>query len=143
MRKILLLISTIALTSQFVNGQSSQKSGNGRVELSGSIGPTFGGDKGTYFYGNAELNFFMSGNMALTAGYEYLTDKHSLILGNRIYVVPEFHFSMKGVLVNQTDFALGGGYTHGLNDGMNLQVNGDYYFSRRMFTLSFGVGFRL
>ena len=136
------LLGFALLLTIFINESSAQNSKQGNIELSGSIGPAFGNGK-THFYGNAELNFFMSSNMSLTAGYELLQDRHSLIVGNRIYFVPDFHFSMKGVLVSQTDFALGGGYSRGIADNVSLQVNGDWYFARRMFALSFGFGFRI
>ncbi|NME71783.1 hypothetical protein [Flammeovirga aprica] len=136
-----LLVFALLLTL-FLNESSAQSSNQGNIELSGSLGPAFGGGK-TSFYGNAELNYFMSSNMSLTAGYEYLQDRHSFILGNRIYFVPDFHFSMKGVLVSQTDFALGGGYSRGIADNVALQINGDWYFARKMFALSFGLAFRI
>ncbi|MBD0401215.1 hypothetical protein [Flammeovirga sp. EKP202] len=136
-----LLVLALLLTF-FLNESSAQNSNQGNIELSGSIGPAFSNGK-TTFYGNAEMNYFMSSNMSLTAGYEFLNERHSLILGNRIYFVPDFHFSMKGVLVSQTDFALGGGYSRGIADNIALQINGDWYFARRMFALSFGLAFRI
>lgn len=138
--KFLLTISFLILAiSQPLFAQNSN---NGNIEISGSIGPAFRSGN-TTFYGNAELNYFMSSVMSLTAGYEYLNDRHSLVLGNRIYIVPELHFSMKGVLISQTDFALGGGYSRGIGNNLSAQLNGDWYFAREMFVLSFGLGIRI
>ncbi|ANQ48097.1 hypothetical protein KMW28_12465 [Flammeovirga yaeyamensis] len=141
MKQILILTAFIVSIFSFTNEVKAQDNG-GNIELSGSIGPAFGADK-VKFYGNFELNYFMASNMTLMGGYEYLNNGGNMILGSRVYVVPNLHFSMKGVLINTTDFALGGGYSRYIDNNLSLQINGDYYFARNLFALSFGLGIRI
>ncbi|OHX65166.1 hypothetical protein [Flammeovirga pacifica] len=139
--KNLLICAVSSLIVLFSSNILYAQDKGGNIEFSGSIGPAFGSDK-TKFYGNVEMNYFMASNMTLMGGYEYI-NQGNLILGSRVYIVPEFHFSMKGVLVNTTDFALGGGYSRYIDQNLSLQINGDYYFGRNIFALSFGLGIRL
>lgn len=93
-----------------------------------------------------EAAYFITGSVAMTGGIE-IWDKPANQLGGslgvRYYPVNPVFLRMRGILAQDSDFAIGLGYAIPISDKWRFETMADYYAVNSDFALRLGVGVRL
>lgn len=92
-----------------------------------------------------EAQYFLVSSFAITGGLESWTDGPNVLgtVGGRFYPINPVFIRVRGVLANNADFALGGGYAIRLSKNWRLEFMGDYYAVSRGLGVRIGTAVKL
>ncbi|MCC5919820.1 MAG: hypothetical protein LAT68_00995 [Cyclobacteriaceae bacterium] len=75
-----------------------------------------------------EANYFVVSQLSLTGGLEVWSETGPQIaIGFRYYPISNVFIRFRGLVLQDTDVAVGMGYSKGLTRHLRLEVMGDYY----------------
>ena len=90
----------------------------------------------------AELNYFHLHSLSFSGGYEFNYNRaNHVTLGARFYPIEPVFIRARGLLGENSDFALGAGYSHNLSYRFRLEGMLDYYAVSNVAGLRVGIGF--
>ncbi|HLW20545.1 MAG TPA: hypothetical protein VKX33_09485 [Cyclobacteriaceae bacterium] len=90
----------------------------------------------------AELNYFHLHSLSFSGGYEFNYDRaNHVTLGSRFYPIEPVFVRVRGLLGENSDIALGAGYSHNFSYRFRLEGMADYYAVSNVAGLRVGLGF--
>ncbi len=90
-----------------------------------------------------EANYFVASSFALTGGLEFIEKDLGGSVGLRYYPINPVFLRMRGILKDNSDFAIGMGYAIGLNSKWRLETMADYFAVSSGFAMRLGVAVKL
>lgn len=89
-----------------------------------------------------ELNYFYLHSLSFSGGYEFNYSRpNHVTLGARFYPVDPVFVRVRGLVGENSDVALGMGYSHSLSYRFRLEGMLDYYAVSNVAGLRVGIGF--
>ncbi len=90
-----------------------------------------------------EANYFANNKLALTGGLEFIEKNMAGSAGFRYYPIHPVFIRMRGILKENSDLAIGMGYSIGLNRNWRLETMGDYFAVSSGFAMRIGLAVSL
>jgi hypothetical protein len=90
-----------------------------------------------------EANYFLSEHFTATGGLEFWTrEGASAVMGTRWYPVPDAYIRLRGMIGNNNDVSIGGGWAKPISETIRLESMADFYFEGD-FSIRAGFAFML
>jgi hypothetical protein len=89
-----------------------------------------------------ELNYFYLHSLSFSGGYEFNYERpNQVTLGSRFYPLEPLFIRFRGLMGQESDLALGAGYTYNFTYRFRAEGMLDYYALSKVVGIRIGIGF--
>lgn len=137
MKKIILLLSVITLFA--ISESKAQWRLAGGIDV---LSTPFFDNIPKYRFG-VEAQYFAISRLALTGGLEFIEKDLGGSVGFRFYPINPVFLRFRGILIDNSDAAIGMGYAIGLGSNWKLETMADYFAVSSGFAIRVGLAVKL